>query len=88
MKRSLLLLVAAATAHSPVAPMLRRLALLKQRRPHALANVGFGCCLTAATIKDELALRCTLLTATVFFLSNNLASALSTSGTVNWPGAA
>ena len=88
MKRSLLLLVAAVTAHSPVAPMLRRLALLKQRRPHALANVGFGCCLTAATIKDELALRCTLLTATVFFLSNNLASALSNSGTVNWPGAA
>ena len=57
--------------------LLRQVALVKQRRPHALANVGFGCCLSAATIRDELALRCTLLTATVFFLSNNLASALA-----------
>lgn len=89
MKRILSTLLATGATASlggPVGP-LRRIALLKQSRPHALSNVGFALLLSTTTLNDQLALRSSLLAATVFFLSNNLAGALSTTSSVNWPGA-
>mmetsp|Transcript_27241 Transcript_27241/g.83966 ORF Transcript_27241/g.83966 Transcript_27241/m.83966 type:complete len:291 (-) Transcript_27241:13-885(-) len=66
---------------------LARLALLKTRRPHLLPNLGYGACLSASLLQDELALRCVGMSAATFFFLQNIGNVLVPANSVNWKGA-